>query len=182
LAFSWKEGNVNVSDQVQFDRAFPPGLHTVTLEVRDRSGGVSTASVRFRVRYFELSVLVGMDRLEIVAGDKASVVITLSNTGDAAAGETALDVLIDGKSIGTKTYSEILAGGGAKEVFPWTAVRGTHTITARVGDQTWTKEITVQKAPEVKTTTDYAAMMWPTLLVIVMVGLVAFGALSLRRK
>jgi hypothetical protein len=182
LAFSWKEGNVNVSAQVQFDRAFPPGLHTVTLEVRDRSGGVSTASVRFRVRYVELSVLVGMDRLEIVAGDKTSIVVTLSNVGDAAAGETTLDVQVDGKSIGTKTYSEILAGGGAKEVFPWTAVRGTHTITARVGDQTWTKEITVQKAPEVKATTDYAAMMWPTLLVIVMVGLVAFGALSLRRK
>jgi hypothetical protein len=182
LAFSWKEGNVNVSDQVQFDRAFPPGLHTVTLEVRDRSGGVSTASVRFRVRYVELSVLIAMDRLEIVAGDKTSVVVALSNAGDAAAGETTLEVQIDGKSLGTKTYTELLAGGGAKEYFTWKAVKGTHIITAKVGGQTWTKEITVQKAPEVTAATDYATIMWPTMLVLMLVVLVAFGAFALRKK
>jgi uncharacterized membrane protein len=182
LAFSWKEGNVNVSDQVQFDRAFPPGLHTVTLEVRDRSGGVSTASIRFRVRFIEISIQVGLDRLEIVAGDQAQVVITLSNIGDAPAGETTLDVQIDGRSIGTRTYPEILAGGGAKEVFPWKAVRGAHTITATVGGQASTKEITVERAPEAATTTDYAGMAGPAFLVLVAVALVAFGAASLRKR
>jgi len=138
--------------------------------------------VRFRVRYVELSILIAMDRLEISAGDKTSVVVALANVGDAAAGETTLDVQIDGKSLGTKTYTELLAGGGAKEYFAWKAVKGTHIITAKVGDQTWTKEITVQKAPEVTAATDYAAIMWPAMLVVMLVVLVAFGAFAMRRK
>jgi hypothetical protein len=181
LAYSWKEGNVNVSDQADFTRSFPPGLHTITLEVRDRSGGMSSASVRFRVRYVEISVLIGVDRLELAAGDKVQVIVTLSNTGDAAAADVGLDVTVDGQSLGTKSYSEMLAGGGAKEIFTWKAVRGTHTITAKVGEQTWTKEVTVQKAAEVKTTTDYG-FLWPTTILLVAVALVVFGAVAMRKK
>jgi hypothetical protein len=182
LAYSWREGNVNVSDQAEFERAFPAGLHQLTLEVRDRSGGVSSASVRFRVRYIEISALIGVDRLEITAGDRVEVIITLSNTGDAPASEVGLEVLVDGQSIGTKTYGELAAGGGAKDLFNWKAVRGTHTITAKVGEQSWTREITVQKAPEVKSTSDIGAMLWPAMIILVAVALVAFGAVALRRK
>jgi hypothetical protein len=182
LAYSWREGNVNVSDQAEFERAFPAGLHQLTLEVRDRSGGVSSASVRFRVRYIEISALIGVDRLEITAGDRVEVIITLSNTGDAPASEVGLEVLVDGQSIGTKTYGELAAGGGAKDLFNWKAVRGTHTITAKVGEQSWTREVTVQKAPEVKSASDIGAMLWPAMIILVAVALVAFGAVALRRK
>ena len=182
LIYSWREGNVNVSDQVEFDRIFPPGLHTLTLEVRDQSGGVSSASVRFRVRFVEISVLIGMDKLEVVAGDKTDIIVTMSNVGDATAEELTLEVLVDGKSIGTKSYAEIAAGGGIKEVFAWKATRGQHTITATAGEQSWTKEVTVQKAPEATNAMDYGAILWPLIIVIVAVALVAFGAVVLRKK
>jgi hypothetical protein len=182
LIYSWKEGGVNVSDQVEFDRAFPPGIHTLTFAARDPSGGVSSTSVRFRVRFVEISVLIGFDRLETVSGDNVDLVITLSNVGDATANEVELEVLVDGKSLGTKSYAEITAGGGSKELFKWKATRGEHTVTAKVGDQTWTKGITVAKAPEVKSSTEYGTYLWPALIIVVAVVIVSFGAAVLRKK
>jgi hypothetical protein len=173
---------VNVSDQVEFDRIFPPGLHTLTLEVRDQSGGVSSASVRFRVRFVEISVIIGLDKLDVVSGDKTDIIVTMSNIGDASAEELTLEVLVDGKSIGTKSYAEIAAGSGIKEIFAWKATRGQHTITVTAGEESWTREVTVQKAPEAASTTDISTILWPLMIVVVAVVLVAFGAYALRRR
>jgi hypothetical protein len=120
--------------------------------------------------------------LETVAGDKVDIIVTMSNVGDDNATDLNMDVLVDGKSIGTKTYADIAAGGGSKELFKWKAMKGVHTITVKVGEQTWTKDITVQKAPDVISTTDIATYALPLMIIIVAVALVSFGAVVLRKK
>jgi len=115
LSFTWKEGGVNVSDQMEFDRAFSPGIHTLTVEVRDPSGGRSTASVTFRVRYVEISVVVGLDRLDVVAGNKIDVIVTMSNIGDANSTNLPLTMTVDGANIGSATIGNVTAGGAQKQ-------------------------------------------------------------------
>jgi len=110
------------------------------------------------------------------------IITTLSNIGDTNATDVGLEVLVDGRSLGTKSYADLEAGGGAKEIFKWKAVAGTHTITAKVGEQTWTKEVTVQKAPEVKNTLDLSTFILPGLILVALIALAGFGTYALRRK
>jgi hypothetical protein len=182
LSYGWSEGGQNVSDQVEFDRPFAPGLHTVTLEVRDGAGGVATAAVRFRVRYVEISVLVGLDRFEVRAGDKVEIIVTMSNIGDANATDLALDVSVDGVSVGSSTVTGLKAGGAERELYTWKAAKGTHTIVARVGDRTWTREVTVGAASGAVTTGGIGDYVWPAAMIAVIVVLAAFGAMALGRK
>jgi hypothetical protein len=182
LSFTWKEGGVNVSDQTEFDRTFPPGLHTITLEVRDRAGATASAMVRFRVRYVEISTAIGLDRFEVQAGNKVSVILTMSNMGDANATNLAVEVLVDGRSIGTTTVKDLRPGGVEKAVFEWTATKGPHTITAKVGDKTWTKGITVSAAPPPPPSAGIGDYAGTIVIVVIVVALVAFGGMVLRRK
>ena len=182
LSFSWKEGGVNVSDQVDFERAFPPGLHTLTVWVADRSGGLASATVHFRVRYTEIATAIGLDTFDVQAGNKVSIVLTMSNVGDLNATEVPVELLVDGKSMGTTTVKEIGAGGVEKAVFQWKATRGPHTITAKIGEQTWTKEIAVAAAPAPPPGVGIADYLWAIILVVIAVGLVAFGFMVLKKK
>lgn len=182
LSFIWKEGGVNVSDQMEFERAFPPGIHTLTLEVRDQSGGKATSTVRFRVRFIEMSVAVGLDRLDLQAGDKVEVVLTMSNVGDTNATDVPVELQVDGRIIGTTTIKDLAAGGVAKAAFLWKATSGPHTLTAKVGEGTWTKEVTVAKAPPPPPAAGIGEFVWPIVIVVMAVGLVGFGAMALRRK
>jgi hypothetical protein len=182
LAFSWKEGGVNVSDQMEFDRAFSPGIHTIVLEVRDTSGGMNSTAVRFRVRYIEISTVIGLDRFEVQAGSKVSVIVTMSNIGDANASDLPLTVTVDGTSIGISTITAIRAGGAEKQIFDWKATKGTHTIAAKIGDQTWTKQVTVEAAPPPPPAAGIGDYVWPIVIVVIVIGLVGFGAMALRKK
>jgi hypothetical protein len=182
LSFSWKEGGVNVSDQMEFERAFPPGIHTLTLEVRDKSGGKASATVRFRVRYVEISVSVGMDRLEAQAGSKVEIVLTMTNVGDTNATDVPVDVQVDGVSIGTTTIQDMRPGGVEKVLYQWKATKGPHTITAKVGDKTWTKQVSVAAAPAPPPASGISDYIWPIVLVVIAVGLSAFGAMVLRKR
>jgi hypothetical protein len=182
LAFSWKEGGVNVSDQMDFERAFPPGLHTITLEVRDKAGAAASSTVRFRVRYVEISTAIGLDRFEVQAGSKVTVILTMSNMGDANATDLAVDVSVDGKSIGTTTIKDLRPGGVEKSIFEWKATKGPHTITAKVGDKTWTKEVSVAAAPAPPPSAGIGDYAWTIIIVVIVIGLVAFGGMVLKRK
>jgi hypothetical protein len=182
LTYSWKEGGVNVSDQMEFDRAFSPGIHTIVLEVRDGSGGTSSTAVRFRIRYIELSTFVEVDRLDLRSGDRVSVIITTSNTGDAAAANLSLTVTVDGKNIGSSTITGIDAGRAHKETYEWKTTKGVHTITAKIGDQTWSKQVTVEPSPAPPASTGIGDYLWMTVIVVIVIGLVGFGAIALRRK
>jgi len=182
LSFLWKEGGVNVSDQKEFERPFPPGLHTLTLEVRDPSGGLATATVHFRVRFWEISVAIGVDRLEISAGDRMSLVLTMTNVGDTNATDVPVELLVDGQSIGTTKVADFRPGAVERAIFEWKATKGPHTITARVAGGTVTKEITVEAAPPPPPGAGIADLAWPVVLVVVLVALVAFGGMVLKKK
>ena len=182
LSFSWKEGGANVSDQMEFDRAFSPGIHTLVLEVRDGQGGLNSTSVRFRVRYIEIATEIGLDRLEVQAGNKVDVILTMTNIGDADAGNMTLTVSVDGTSIGSAPLTAIKAGGAEKQIFNWKATKGDHTITAKIGDQTWTKQVTVGAAPAPAVAAGIGDYIWPIVLVVLVVGMLGFGAAVLRKK
>jgi hypothetical protein len=182
LRFSWMEGGVNVSDQMEFERAFPPGIHTITLIVTDQAGASATASVRFRVRYVEISTSIGLDKFDVQAGNHVSVILTMSNIGDANATDLPVSIKVDGISIGATTIKDFSPGGLEKMVFQWKATKGPHTITATVGEQTWTKEITVAAAAAPAASGGIGDYMWTILIVVIAIALIGFGFWVLKKK
>jgi hypothetical protein len=182
LSFSWKEGGINVSDQMEFERAFPPGLHTLTLEVRDRSGGGASTTVRFRVRFVEISTAIGLDRFEVQAGNRVSIILTMSNIGDANGTDVPVEVSVDGSVIGTTTIKDLRPGGVDKLVYMWKATKGPHTIKAKVGEDTWTKQITVAAAPAPPPSAGIGDYAWTIIIVVIVVALLAFGMMALKKK
>jgi hypothetical protein len=180
LSFNWKEGGVNVSDQMEFERAFPPGLHTITLEVRDQTG--ASATVRFRVRYIEISTSIGLDKFDVQAGNRVLVILTMSNIGDANATDLPVSVKVDGTSIGATTIKDFSPGGLEKVVFEWKATKGPHTITATVGEKTWTKQITVAAAAAPPASGGIGDYIWTILIVVIAIALIGFGFWVFKRK
>lgn len=183
LTIAWKENGVNISNAMEFDRPFNHGIHTVVLSVADQSGGINETSVRFRVRWTEISLVVGLDRLDVAGNDKVTVIVTMTNVGDTnSSSELMLELLVDGKSVGSKPLASIAAGGAAKETFTWKAVKGAHTITAKVGDQTWNKPVTVAPPPAAAGGLNMADYALPIVIILVAVVLAAWGMMALRKK
>jgi len=183
MSFTWKENGVNISTTMEFDRPFNHGIHTVVLSVADQSGGINETSVRFRVRWTEISLVVGLDRLDVAGNDKVTVIVTMTNVGDTnSSSELMLELLVDGKSVGSKPLSSIGAGAAAKETFIWKAVKGAHTITAKVGDQTWQKPVTVAPPPAAAGGPNIADFALPIMIILVAVVLAAWGMMALRKK
>ena len=185
LNFTWKEDTVVLSTQMEFERTFAPGLHTITLYVLDPYGGLNSTTVRFRVRNVELAGIIGLDRLDIKPGDKVSIIATLSNIGDANSTSFNVEVLVDGTSLGSKSIAQLNAGSAQRETFAWKAGKaGNHTVVLKVGEKSWQKTIYVEsRAVE---TTDTAAgtneAIGMMLILVVMVVLLAFGIMMMRRK
>ena len=185
LNFTWKEDTVVLSTQMEFERTFAPGLHTITLYVLDPYGGLNSTTVRFRVRNVELAGIIGLDRLDIKPGDKVSIIATLSNIGDANSTSFNVEVLVDGTSLGSKSIAQLNAGSAQRETFAWKAGKaGNHTVVLKVGEKSWQKTIYVEsRAVE---TTDTAAgtneAIGMMLILVVMVVLLAFGIAMMRRK
>jgi archaellum component FlaG (FlaF/FlaG flagellin family) len=182
ISFNWKEGSVNISDKMNFEMPFTHGIHTLVLEVRDRNGGISQATVHFKVLWTEISTVISTDPTEIAAGTKLDIIVTMSNVGDVDSEDMTLEVLVDGKSISSKTVPGLSAGGSTKQLFQWKATKGTHSITAKIGDQTWNKAITVDAAPAAPPSTAAQDALPFILIIIVAVILVAWGWWALGRK
>jgi len=182
LSYSWKEGGVLVSDQAVFDRAFSHGLHTLTLEVRDHEGAASQATVHFRVRWVEMSLVMGLDKLDAAAGDKVTITVTLSNTGDTKVSEQKLDIMVDGKKIATEDLPMMAAGGSYKTQFQWKAVKGPHTITAVIGDQSWNQPASVGAEKTAAAGSALNDMLWLGLIVVLAVVLLVWGRYALGKK
>ncbi|MEM2870294.1 MAG: PKD domain-containing protein [Thermoplasmata archaeon] len=182
LSFVWREGSTVLSNDVEFQRALPRGLHTVTLEVRDPYGATNSTSVRIRVRYIELAVLLGVSRLDPRAGDAIDVVVTFTNIGDAEATDVGLTVLVDGRTLGSDTIKSLAPGGVEVRVFQWKATRGDHTLSAKVGGSEWSKSVTVASAPPPAAGPGVETYMWPSLLIVIAVLLFGWGAMVLRKR
>jgi len=182
VSYSWKEGGILLSDQESFDMAFPHGLHTVTLEVRDHAGATSQAAVHFRVRWVELSLVMGLDKAQPGAGDKVTIIVTMGNTGDTKAQDRRLDILVDGKKVAGEDLPLLGAGGSYRTQFQWKAVKGAHTITAVIGEQSWNQPVTV--SAEGTTAAGAAAndIMWLALIAVMAVALAAWGGYALRKR
>jgi hypothetical protein len=182
ISYSWKEGNANISDKSQLEMPFTHGIHTLVLEVRDRNGGTSQATVHFKVRWVEISLVISIDPTEVTAGTKIDIIVTMSNVGDLDAEDMTLSILVDGKPLQSKDISAMSAGGSSKQLFQWKSTKGAHTITANVGDQTWNKAITVDAAKEAPKPNPAGDILPFVLIIIVAVGLVAWGVWALGRK
>ena len=182
LSYAWKEGGAVLSDRAVFDMPFTHGFHTVVLEVRDRSGAASEATVHFRVRWVEFSLVLGFDKLDVSGGEKVGIIVTLRNVGDTDAKDQKLEILVDGKPIAGEDLPALAAGESAKAQFEWKATKGAHTITARMGDQTWNTPITVAGAKPAAAGASVNGYLWPVLLIVVAAGLVIWGRSALRRK
>jgi hypothetical protein len=182
LSYSWKEGAIMVSDQAVFDMAFSHGLHTLVLEVRDHAGAVSQATVHFRVRWVELSLVIGLDRLDASAGDDVMIIVTMGNVGDTRAVEQKLDILVDGKIIATEDLPKLDSGGSYRTQFQWKAAKGAHTITAVVGDQSWNEPVSVASGSTAAAGAVTNDMMWLVLILAIAVILAIWGRFALGKK
>jgi hypothetical protein len=182
LSYTWKEGGAIVSDQAVFDMPFTHGFHTLVLEVRDRSGATNEATVHFRVRWVEFSLVLGLDKLDPSAGDAVGIIVTLRNVGDTGAKEQKLQILVDGKPVAGEDLPALAAGESARAQFQWKATKGAHTITAKLGDQTWNTPITVAGAKSGTAGPSANDYLWPVLIIVVAAGLVVWGRSVMRRK
>jgi hypothetical protein len=182
LSCSWKEAGVMVSDQAVFDMAFTHGLHTLTLEVRDHAGAVSQATVHFRVRWAELSLVMGLDRPDASAGDNVAIIVTLGNSGDTRAGEQRLDILVDGKKIASEDLTALGAGGSYKTQFQWKATKGAHTITAVIGDQSWNQPVSVAGGKTAAGGAVFNDLLWMVLIIVLAVALAIWGRYALGKQ
>ena len=70
-------------------------------------------------------------------GQNVTFTSTVSNTGDGRAAAPTLSLRVEGDSVGLASLPSIPSGGTASVSFTWTALAGTHTITAVV-DETQT--------------------------------------------
>jgi hypothetical protein len=182
LAYTWKESGVLLSDQATFERAFSHGIHTVTLEVRDPDGATGRATVHFRVRWSELSLVMGLDRAQPAAGDRVTVVVTISNTGDTNAAEPKIAILVDGKALAGEDLPEIAAGGSHRTQFQWKAVKGAHTITAVIGDQSWNQPVTVSEGNTAASGAVANELLLMAVMVVLAVALAGWGIFALRKR
>ena len=182
LSYSWKEGGVMVSDQAVFDMPFTHGLHTLVLEVRDHAGAVSEATVHFRVRWVELSLVIGLDRLDAAAGDNIGIMVTMSNAGDTGAGTRTLDILVDGKKIAGEDLPALAAGESYKAQFQWKATKGAHTITAKIGDQSWNQPVSVAGAKQAAAGAQMGDYLWLVLIAALAVALAVWGRSAVGKK
>jgi hypothetical protein len=182
LTFSWKEGGVMVSDQAAFDMAFTHGLHTLVLEVRDHAGVTSQATVHFRVRWVELSLVMGLDRPDASAGDNINIIVTLNNAGDTGTGGQSLDLLVDGKNVATQDLPKLDSGGSYRTQFQWKAAKGAHTITAVIGDQSWNQPVSVAGTNAAAASVVVNDILWLVLIVILAVALVVWGRYALGKR
>ena len=182
LSFSWTDSGANISDQSEFDRPFLHGIHTIVLEVSDGLGGVNQSTIRIQVHWVELSLVIGLDRLDVVAGDKVQVIITLTNVGDTnSSASSKVELMVDGKAVDSGNITAITAGGTTKLQFAWKATKGAHTMTAKIGEQSWNKPVNVAAAPAGEQGISVDIIV-PILIVVVAVGLAAWGYLLLRKK
>ena len=182
LSYSWKEGAIMVSDQAAFDMAFTHGLHTLVLEVRDHAGAVSQATVHFRVRWVELSLVMGLDRLDASAGDNVMIIVTMDNVGDTRAVDQKLDILVDGKNIATEDLPTLDSSGSYRTQFQWKATKGAHTITAVIGDQSWNQPVSVAGGKTAAAGSVTFDMMWLVLILAIAVVLAIWGSYALGKK
>ncbi len=182
LSFVWREGDEVLSNASEFQMALSPGIHIVELQVTDVMGGRNITSVRFRVRYVELAVILGLSRVDLRAGDKVELIVTLANIGDANASDIGLEVQVDGQGLGSWSVKSLKAGETVRELFEWKATRGEHTFTARVGEKSWTKSVVVEPAPVAEAGPGAETYLWPLLLIILAVLMVAWGAAVLRKR
>jgi hypothetical protein len=182
ISYMWKEGNVNFSEQPVLDKPFTHGIHTIVLEVRDRNGGTSQATVHFKVRWVELSLVIAIDPTEVRAGTKMDIIVTMSNVGDTDSTDLTLELLIDGKALQSRDVSALSAGESSKQLFQWKATKGAHTITANLGELTWNKAITVEGAAAAAPANPAGDILPFVLIIIVVVGLIAWGMWALGKK
>jgi hypothetical protein len=182
ISYSWKEGNANFSDKLDLDMQFTHGIHTIVLEVRDRFGGTSQATVHFKVRWVELSLVIAVDPTEVTAGTNMDIIVTMSNVGDIDSSDLTLELLIDGKPLQSRDVSALSAGGSSKQLFQWKATKGSHSITAKIGDQPWNKAITVDAAKATTAPNPIGDILPFALIILVAVGLVAWGVWALGKK
>jgi hypothetical protein len=182
ITYTWKEGNANFSDKPNLDMQFTHGIHTIVLEVRDSFGGTSQATVHFKVRWVELSLVIAIDPTEVSAGTKMDIIVTMSNVGDIDSAGLTLGLLIDGKPLQSRDVSALSAGGSSKQLFQWKATKGPHTITANIGDQTWNQAITVGGAKATTAANPIGDYLPFALIILVAVGLVAWGVWALGKK
>jgi hypothetical protein len=182
LSYSWKEGAIMVSDQAAFDMAFTHGLHTLVLEVRDHAGAVSQATVHFRVRWVELSLVMGLDKLDAHAGDNVMIIVTMGNVGDTRAADQKLDIMVDGKKIASEDLPTLDSSGSYRTQFQWKATKGAHTITAVVGDQSWNQPVSVAGGKTAAAGAAFNDLVWLVLILVLAVALAVWGRYALGKR
>jgi len=178
LTYRWSESGNALSLADSFEGRFSPGEHEVTLEVFDRSGGTNSTSVRFMVRFVDISVSAVVNKKEPRTGDTVTVSATVFNSGDAQAGGVAVEFLVDGKSVERRTVS-VKAGEETKETFSWTATKGPHKFTVRAGSQGWNGTVDVK--PSGISVGGDSGMWLPIGLLVVLCALGAV-VMAMKRK
>jgi hypothetical protein len=143
---------------------------------------VSEATVHFRVRWVELSLVIGLDRLDAAAGDNVGIMVTMDNMGDTGAGTQTLDILVDGKKIAGEDLPTLAAGESYKAQFQWKAAKGAHTITAKMGDQSWNEPVSVVSGKPAGAGTSAVDFLWLALITTLAVALVVWGRSAVGRK
>ena len=147
LRYTWLEGGRVISTAAEFEQGFGPGTREVTLEVTDGKRGTDRATVKLMVRFIRLAVNIGWDDTTPTEGDRLSITAWVNNTGDANASSVGVEFLVDGRSMGTQTIEAISGGGRGSASIPWTARRGEHTLTVKIGARTWNSTLAVAERP-----------------------------------
>jgi subtilase family serine protease len=134
------------------------------------------------VRWVELSLVMGLDRLDASAGDDVMIIVTMGNVGDTRAVEQRLDILVDGKIIATEDLPKLDSGGSYRTQFQWKAAKGAHTVTAVVGDQSWNEPVSVASGSTAAAGAVTNDMMWLVLILAIAVILAIWGRYALGKK
>jgi len=182
MRYRWTEAVKDISTMQEFEMRFPAGEHEVTMEVTDALGGVNTSSIKFVVRFIRLTANMSIDKQKYTEGDMASITATVSNLGDARAQDVPVEFIVDNRTVETKTINGIDGGGADVAKFDWKTVKGPHTLTIRVGNETWntTVKVDARLIPGVAGGT--ATLIAISLILILIIACVAGGAYVYYRK
>jgi hypothetical protein len=183
LRYRWTESGKDIATTQEFAMTFPAGEHEVTMEVTDALGGVNTSSVKFVVRFIRLSGNITIDKDKFTDGDMAVVTASVSNLGDARAMDVLVEFLVDEKVVESKNIDWIDGGGADDAKFNWRTVKGLHTLTIRVGNETYnlTQRVDARLIPGIaggKDTTFAIGLI----LVVVVIAAAMGGYVYYRKK
>ena len=182
VKFKWLEAGKELSTASEFEMLFAAGEHDIGLEVTDGNGGFNSTTVHFKIHFIEITGSVEVDKTSLTQDDIVTVTATINNMGDVPANSLTLEFLVDNKSVETKNLASVDAGGAEQMSFTWKTGKGSHTLSVRVDNQTWSKSIDVKPKALGIVGSDSAGWLFPLIIVLVICAAVGTGAYADARK